>query len=65
MAETTDEIMQHIETERQRLQRSMAELEYRVQDATDVRKQIERHPMIVPGSVIALSLFLAVAFWKR
>ncbi len=65
MAETADEIMHHIEAERMRLQQRVAELESKVQDTTDIRKQMERHPMLLPGSVVAASLFLALAFWKR
>jgi uncharacterized protein (DUF3084 family) len=57
--------MQHIESERSRLQQRMAELETKVQDVTDVRKQLQRHPMLLPGSVIAGSWFLAAVFWKR
>ncbi len=65
MAETADEIMHHIEAERMRLQQRVAELESKVQDTTDIRKQIEKHPMLVPGSVVVGSLMLAVLFWKR
>ena len=65
MAETADAIMHHIEAERMRLQQRVAELETKVQDTTDIRKQMERHPMLLPGSVIAGSLLLAVLFWRR
>jgi hypothetical protein len=57
--------MHHIEAERRRLQLRVAELEAKVQDTTDIRKQLERHPMALPGSVIAASFLLALVFWKR
>jgi len=65
MAETTDEIVRHIEAERARLQTNVTELQTKVQDATNIRKQFERNPMLLPGTVIAGSLFLALLFWKR
>lgn len=57
--------MRHIESERSRLQQRMAELETKVQDVTDIRKQMRRHPMLLPGSVIAASFLLAAAFRRR
>ena len=57
--------MRHIDSERTRLQDSVAELEAKVQDTTDIRKQIRRHPMLLPGSVIGMSLFLSLVFWRR
>jgi hypothetical protein len=65
MAETTDEIVRHIESERARLHTNVAELQTKVQDATNLRKQFRRNPMLLPGTVIGGSLFLALLFWKR
>ena len=65
MGETTDEIVRHIEAERARLQTSVAELQTKVQDVTNIRKQFRRNPMLLPGTVIAGSLFLSLLFRKR
>lgn len=65
MAETTDEIVRHIEAERARLQGSVAELQTKVQDVTNVRKQFQRNPMLLPATVIGASLLLSLVFWKR
>ncbi len=65
MAETTDEIVRHIETERARLQGSVNELQTKVQDVTNVRKQFQRNPMLLPTTVIGASLLLSFMFWRR
>ncbi len=65
MAETTDEIVRHIETQRAALQGSVAELQNKVQDVTNVRKQFERNPMLLPATVIGASLLLSLMFWRR
>ncbi len=65
MAETTDEIVRHIETERARLQGSVNELQTKVQDVTNVRKQFQRNPMLLPTTVIGASLLLSFMFWRK
>ena len=57
--------MRHIEAERARLHTNVTELQTKVQDATNIRKQFRRNPMLLPGTVVAASLLLALAFWKR
>jgi hypothetical protein len=52
MAETIDEIVQHIEAERAHLQTNVAELQTKVQDVTNVRKQFRRNPMAVTQPIV-------------
>jgi hypothetical protein len=65
MGETTDEIVRHIETERAQLKGKVAELQTKVQDVTNVRKQFRRNPMLLPATVIGTSLFLSLIFRNR
>ena len=65
MAETSDQILEHIEAQRASIQSDVAELESRVRDATDIRKQFERQPILLPLAVIGVSLLLAAIFRRR
>ncbi len=65
MAETADKILEHIESERARLQGSVAELEGRVRDVADIKKQFRENPILLPMSVIAGSFILSIFFWRR
>ena len=65
MAETSDQILEHIEAQRAQLRTDVAALESKVRDTVDVRRQFERNPILLPLTVIGASVLLSALFWRR
>ena len=59
MDEKPNEIMQRIESQRDRLGQNIQELERRVKETTDVKAQFERHPMVAVGLAFGGGLLLS------
>jgi ElaB/YqjD/DUF883 family membrane-anchored ribosome-binding protein len=59
MGETTDQIEAHIEMTRQQLHSNFRELAQRVKAATDWRRQVRNHPMILIAASFAAGVLLA------
>jgi hypothetical protein len=58
MDEKPDEIMSHIDTQRQELGRNLNELESRVKGATDWRMQFDKNPMLMMGVALGGGVLL-------
>ena len=58
MDEKPDEIMNHIESQRDELGRNLNELESRVKRSTDWRAQFDRNPMLMMGVALGGGLLL-------
>jgi hypothetical protein len=58
MDEKPDEIMNHIESQRDQLGRNLNELETRVKRTTDWRAQVDRNPMLAMGVALGGGLLL-------
>jgi hypothetical protein len=58
MDEKPDEIMNHIESERDQLGRNLNELETRVRRTTDWRAQVDRNPMLAMGVALGGGVLL-------
>lgn len=58
MDERPDEILEHIESERNRLGSNLSELETRVKSTTDWRAQFDKHPMLMMGVALGGGLLL-------
>jgi len=58
MDEKPDEIMNHIESQRDQLGRNLNELEARVRRTTDWRAQVDRNPMLAMGLALGGGLLL-------
>src|SRR5690349_17479983 len=58
MDEKPDEIMNHIESQRDQLGRNLNELEARVKRTTDWRAQVDRNPMVAMGLALGGGLLL-------
>ena len=58
MDEKPDEIMNHIESQRDQLGRNLNELETRVKRTTDWRAQVDRNPMMAVGVALGGGLLL-------
>jgi len=58
MDEKPDEIMNHIDSQRQELGRNLNELESRVKGATDWRMQFDKNPMLMMGVALGGGLLL-------
>jgi hypothetical protein len=58
MDEKPDEIMSHIESQRDQLGRNLNELESRVKSATDWRVQFDKNPMLMMGVALGGGLLL-------
>lgn len=61
MAETPDQIKQHIEERRGRITEDINELEYRVKETVDWRTQFSRHPAAIMGGAFAAGALLGFA----
>lgn len=59
MAESTDAIKQHIDTQRERLGENLHDLESQVKRAADWRMWVERKPLIALGVAFAGGVWLA------
>ena len=60
MAQTTDEIRQHIEARRGRLAQDINELEYRVRQTVDFKEQFRRHTGAILGSAFGAGLLFGL-----
>ncbi len=58
MAQTPDQIKQHIEERRGRISEDINELEYRVKETVDWRSQFHRHTAAVLGGAFAAGALL-------
>ena len=58
MDEKPDEIMNHIESQRDQLGRNLNELEARVKRTTDWRAQFDRNPMVAMGVALGGGLLI-------
>lgn len=58
MGERTDEIRQHIDTQRERLGENLQDLEHQVKKATDWRTWVERKPLAALGIALAGGIWL-------
>src|SRR3982751_523792 len=58
MDEKPDQIMSHIESQRDQLGRNLNELETRVKGATDWRVQFDKNPMLMMGVALGGGLLL-------
>ena len=58
MDEKPDQIMNHIESQREQLGRNLNELETRVKRTTDWRAQFDRNPMLTMGVALGGGLLL-------
>src|SRR5689334_1441590 len=58
MDEKPDEIMNHIESQRDQLGRNLNELETRVRRTTDWRAQVDRNPMLAMGVALGGGVLL-------
>ena len=58
MAETPDQIKQHIEERRGRISEAINELEYRVKETVDWRTQFSRHTAVGMGAAFAAGALL-------
>ena len=58
MDEKPDEIMNHIESQRDQLGRNLNELETRVKRTTDWRAQVDRNPMLAMGVALGGGLLI-------
>ena len=58
MDEKPDQIMSHIESQRDQLGRNLNELENRVKGATDWRVQFDKNPMLMMGVAVGGGLLL-------
>lgn len=63
MGQTSNDIMQHIESERTRLGQNLNDLEDRVKTATDWRHQFEQHPAILLGVAFGGGLLLSLTLF--
>ena len=61
----SQEIKQHIETERGQLQQSLKELEYRIRRVVDWRAQFDRNPWMFLGTAFGAGLLLGLASGRR
>ena len=61
MAETPDQIIQHIEERRGRISEDINELEYRVKETVDWRTQFSRHTAAMVGAAFAAGAVLGFA----
>jgi hypothetical protein len=59
MAETPDQIKQHIEERRGRITEDINELEYRVKRTVDWRTQFSRHTPAIMGAAFGAGVLLA------
>jgi hypothetical protein len=57
--EETSHIKNHIDTEREQLGRSLDELEYRVKDATNLKRYYERNTVWILGAAVAGGFLLS------
>ena len=62
MDEKPNEIMQRIESQRNRLGQNIEELERRVKETADVKAQFERHPMVAVGLAFGIPVEQATKF---
>ncbi len=60
MAETTDQIRQHIESRRVQLARDINELEQRVRETVDWRRQYQRHAGAALGVAFGAGVLLGL-----
>jgi hypothetical protein len=58
MDESSDQIIEQIETQRNRLGANLNELETRVRQTTDWRLQFDRHPMLMLGAAMGGGMLL-------
>lgn len=58
MDEKSDQIVNHIETQRSQLGRNLDELESRVRSTTDWRRQFDQHPAVMMGVALGGGLLL-------
>lgn len=58
MDERSDQIVEHIENQRQNLGRNLDELQHRIKQTTDWRTQFDRHPMAAVGLALGGGLLL-------
>jgi hypothetical protein len=65
MDEKPDQIMNHIDTQRQELGRNLNELESRVKGATDWRVQFDKNPMLMMGVALGGGLLLGTMVGGR
>jgi hypothetical protein len=65
MDEKPDQIMNHIDTQRQELGRNLNELETRVKGATDWRVQFDKNPMLMMGVALGGGLLLGTMVGGR
>jgi len=59
MDEKPDQIAQHIESKRSELGRNLDELQNKVRDTTDWRKQFEKHPYVLLGAAMGGGMLLS------
>jgi hypothetical protein len=60
MAQTTDELRQHIEAQRTRIARDINELEHRVRETVDFKEQFRRHTELFLGSALGAGVLLGL-----
>jgi hypothetical protein len=60
VAETTDEIRQHIEGRRTRIAQDINELEHRVRETVDFQEQFRRHTGAMLGSAFGVGLLFGL-----
>jgi hypothetical protein len=58
MDEKSDQILNHIEAQRDELGRNLNELEYRVKETTDWRTHFDRNPLLLLGAALGGGLLL-------
>jgi hypothetical protein len=56
--EKSDQIIDRIESQRDALGRNLDELEHRVKETTDWRKQFDRNPMLLMGAALGGGIML-------
>jgi hypothetical protein len=62
VAENTNKIKQHIDSEREQLGRNLDEIQYRVKRATDFKDHFNRNTAWVLGGAVAGGFLLSLAF---
>jgi hypothetical protein len=65
MVQETSRIVEHIETEREKLGENLEEIESRIKSATDPRAWYSRNPGLVLGAAAASGLVLGLLYTHR
>jgi hypothetical protein len=64
VVEETDRIKQHIDKEPENLGRNLGEIEYRFEDATDLKAHFDRNTGLLLGAAIAGGFLLSLALGR-